>query len=195
MQILLATRNRGKVAELAQQLSQQGIIVFTLADFPECPEIVEDRDTLRGNAEKKAREVFAFTGIPTFSDDTGLEVDALEGRPGVYSARYAGTDGDSTANRAKLLVEMADKAQRSARFRTVICYFDGNNPHFFEGICEGHIESVERGDKGFGYDALFTPAGYNQTFAELSVETKNQISHRGKAVTKFLDFIHQEKTQ
>lgn len=191
MKILLATKNRGKVAELAQQLLANGITVLTLADMPDVPDVVEDQPTLQGNAEKKARENFAHFGIPTFSDDTGLEVAALNGRPGVYSARYAGEDGNSIANRAKLWLELEGQLNRKAQFRTVICFFDGTNPHFFEGICAGEITTTARGEKGFGYDPLFQPEGFTQTFAELDIETKNQISHRGKAVSQFLLFISQ----
>jgi XTP/dITP diphosphohydrolase len=188
MKILLATTNQGKVAELIQQLSANGFEVLTLADMPNVPDVVEDQETLQGNAQKKAKEIYQHFKIPTFSDDTGLEVAALDGKPGVYSARYAGSTGDAVANRKKLLTEMQGKTNREAQFRTVVCFFDGTNTSFFEGICKGIITNAERGEKGFGYDALFQPEGFSETFAELDIEIKNQISHRGKAVAQFLTF-------
>jgi len=143
-------------------------------------DVVEDTDTLEGNAELKARAFFDKAQIPVIADDTGLEIDALDGRPGVYSARFAGEDVTYADNRRKaleLLANIPDK-KRTARFRTVICYFDGKRKEFIEGRCDGKIIFEDRGDAGFGYDQIFMPDGYDRTFAEMSADEKNAISHR-----------------
>lgn len=187
--LVIATRNPGKKVEFEALLAGVPVEVLSLADFPDVPDVVEDRDTLAGNAQKKAATVFAATGVPALADDTGLEVDALKGRPGVHSARYAGEDGNAEANRRRLLAELADVAGRTARFRTVLYYADESGERFFEGVCEGEILDRERGDGGFGYDPLFVPAGYTHTFAEMDRATKNAISHRGRALAAFLQFF------
>jgi len=154
-------------------------------------EVEEDHPTLEGNALKKARYVYEATGLPALSDDTGLEVDALSGRPGVYSARYAGEDATYQDNLEKLLEELAGVApkDRKAQFRTVAALVSGDDTHTFEGVCRGVILSKPRGDKGFGYDPVFQPEGYNQTFAELDPGVKNEISHRGRAIKKLRNFL------
>jgi XTP/dITP diphosphohydrolase len=192
MRILLATNNPHKAEELAAILGglqggPGGLI--TLKDLPfAIPEPVEDGDTLEANAYIKAHEIFAATGIPTIADDTGLEVAALGGAPGVFSARYAGEGATYADNCVKLLGELeraaaADAtADRAARFRTVICYTDGLRTLFAEGIVEGEIIGSPRGDAGFGYDPVFRPDGDERTFAEMSPAEKNAISHRGRAL-------------
>ncbi len=186
MRILLATNNPHKAGELAAILAETGDIeVMTLGDLPAPPgEPVEDGDTLESNAYIKAREIFAATGIPTIADDTGLEVTGLAGAPGVRSARFAGESATYADNCEKLTAELAaiPDANRTARFRTVICYTDGMRTLFAEGSVEGEIVGAPRGEGGFGYDPLFRPYGSDRTFAEMSSEEKNRISHRGLAL-------------
>lgn len=186
MQILLATNNPHKSVELAAILGGiEGIGVLTLSDIPTViPEPIEDGDTLEANAYIKAREIFNATGIPTVADDTGLEVAALGGAPGVFSARYAGEDATYAGNCAKLLGELegVDGAARTARFRTVICYTDSFRTLFAEGSLDGEIVPEPRGEGGFGYDPLFRPEGEQRTFAEMSAAEKNRISHRARAL-------------
>ncbi|MGK7371693.1 MAG: RdgB/HAM1 family non-canonical purine NTP pyrophosphatase, partial [Candidatus Halalkalibacterium sp. M3_1C_030] len=160
-------------------------------DYPNLKEVEEDKLTLEGNAIKKARYVYEETGLPALSDDTGLEVDALDGRPGVFSARYAGEDVVYEDNVQKLLAELAgvDLKDRKAQFRTVAALVSDKGTHTFEGVCRGVILTEKRGEKGFGYDPVFQPEGYKETFAEMESETKNKISHRGKAIQLFLDWL------
>ncbi len=187
--IVLATRNRGKIDEICALLEELPVRVLSLDSFPDAPEIVEDAPTLEGNARKKALAILEHTGRASLADDTGLEVNALGGRPGVLSARYAGPEEDPAANRRKLISELGDHESRQARFRTVLACADHTGVRFFEGICRGSIGFSERGKGGFGYDALFIPDGRTRTFAELSPDTKNQISHRALALRKFVSFI------
>lgn len=186
MRLLLATNNPHKAAELAAIFSDmEGIRAVSLADLPEAPpEPEEDGDTLEANAYIKAFETFTATGIPTVADDTGLEVAALDGAPGVHSARWAGPGATYADNCARLLKELAgrDAANRRARFRTVICYVDGLRTLFAEGSVEGEIVDEPRGDAGFGYDPLFRPLESERTFAEMDAAEKNRISHRARAV-------------
>ena len=190
MRLVLATRNPGKVAELRARLAGLGVDLVSAADVDGAPEVDEDRDTLRGNAEKKARALHAHTRRPALADDTGLEVDALGGAPGVHSARFAGPDADDAANRAHLLRRMKDADHRTARFRTVLAFTDGADTHFFDGVCEGTLTHDERGDGGFGYDSLFVPAdGDGRTFAQMSAAEKNALSHRGRALDAFTDWL------
>jgi len=187
--IFLASGNAHKIEELEQVLEPLGIDLKSTLDHSDPEEVVEDQPDLQGNALKKAQYWFEKTGLPSISDDTGLEVEALNGAPGVYSARFAGDNPTYDDNVNKLLSELKDKTNRSAQFRTVIAFVDGSDHYFFEGICRGRIINQKRGDKGFGYDPVFIPEGYEETFAELSSEEKNKISHRGKAVQKFIDFL------
>lgn len=187
--IFLASGNPHKIEELKQMIEPLGIELKSTLDFPDAHEVVEDQPDLEGNALKKARYWFNETGIPSLADDTGLEVDALNGAPGVYSARYAGENVTYDDNVEKLLREMDEESDRKARFRTVIAFLDGSDEHLFEGICEGEITTQRKGEKGFGYDPVFQPLGYDQTFAELSSEEKNKISHRGLAFQKFLAYL------
>ncbi len=187
--LVIASRNKHKIGEMQQLLSPLGIEVLSTADFPELEEVVEDRPTLKGNALKKARYVAKETGLPALSDDTGLEVEALNGKPGVYSARFAGPDATYEDNVFKLLNELEGVDNRNARFRTIVALVDGDEEFTFEGICNGEITEDQRGTEGFGYDPIFRPDGYDQTFAELDGSTKNMISHRGKAVENFVKFL------
>jgi XTP/dITP diphosphohydrolase len=187
--LVIASRNKHKIGEMQQLLSPLGIEVLSTADFPELNEVVEDRPTLKGNALKKARYVVKETCLPALSDDTGLEVEALNGKPGVYSARFAGPDATYEDNVLKLLNELEGVDNRNARFRTIVALVDGDEEFTFEGICNGEIIEDQRGTEGFGYDPIFRPDGYDQTFAELDGSTKNMISHRGKAVENFVKFL------
>jgi len=187
--IFLASGNPHKIEELKQMIQPLGIELKSTLDFPDAHEVEEDQPDLKGNALKKARYWFNETGIPSLADDTGLEVDVLNGAPGVYSARYAGENVTYDENVEKLLQEMEGESNRKARFRTVIAFLDGSYEHLFEGVCEGEITTQRKGEKGFGYDPVFQPAEYDQTFAELSAEEKNKISHRGLAFQKFLTYL------
>lgn len=189
--LILASRNKHKIAELKETLAGLSIELVSALDFPQLKEVEEDKPTLEGNAIKKARYVFQETGIPALSDDTGLEVDALDGRPGVYSARYAGESAGYQDNVDKLLAELAGvkSKDRKAQFRTIVALVTKDNTHTFEGICRGKILSEQRGEKGFGYDPVFQPEGYEKTFAELSEDEKNRISHRGRAIQKFYEWL------
>ena len=187
MRLALATRNPGKVAELAARLADLDVEPVSAADLG-APDVDEDADTLAGNAEKKARSLFAHAGLPALADDTGLEVDALGGAPGVRSARFAGADADDEANRRKLLADLAGAPSRTARFRTVLAYVDGGGLRTFDGVCEGVIATEEAGTAGFGYDSVFRPVdGDGRTFAQMTSEEKNRISHRGRALDAFRD--------
>ena len=193
--LLLATRNPGKVRELRALLADLPVTLRTPADLDVPPAVEEDRPTLEGNARKKARTLHAHTGLPTLADDTGLEVDALDGRPGVHSARYAGPDADDAANRAQLLRALDGASDRRAQFRTVVAWMDEDGTErTFEGVCRGRIIEEERGAGGFGYDALFVPDGHTQTFAELSAAEKNRISHRARALQRFVAFLRDRLT-
>ena len=184
-QLLIATTNPGKLAEFKELLRDRVGEILSSSQV-NAPEVDEDQPTLQGNALKKARTLYEFTGIPALADDTGLEVDALDGRPGVWSARYGGPDGDAEMNMAKLLHELAGRTDRSAQFRTAVVYYDGQGARLYEGVCRGTILEARRGSSGFGYDPLFLPDGESGTFAELASEAKNRISHRGRALRAFL---------
>lgn len=193
--IILASRNEHKIEELKQTLEPLGIKLRSALDFPNLKEVEEDKLTLEGNALKKARYVYEETGLSALADDTGLEVDALDGRPGVFSARYAGEGSTYQNNVDKLLDELAGVAlkDRGAQFRTVVALVSDQGTHTFEGICRGLILTGEHGDKGFGYDPVFQPKGFEETFAEMDSEIKNKISHRGKAVQKLLEWLKSKK--
>lgn len=187
--LVFATHNTHKLREVRAMLPD-GLKLVGLTDLGRTDPLPETSDTLEGNALQKARYVKEHYGYDCFADDTGLEVDALHGAPGVYSARYAGEDCDSAANVRKLLAALDGVADRRARFRTVIAFVtDGGQEHLFEGEVGGHIATEEHGAGGFGYDPIFTPDGYDRTFAQLSAEEKNTISHRGRAVRRFVDFL------
>ena len=191
MKIVFATNNVHKLEEVAAMLPE-GYELLSLKDIGCDVDIPETADTLQGNALQKACYVKEHYGLDCFADDTGLEVEALNGEPGVYSARYAGPGHDSKANMAKLLLKMQEKTNRRAQFRTVIALLLGNETYFFEGIIKGTLLEKPRGTAGFGYDPIFVPEGYNETFAEMGDE-KNEISHRAKAVKKLVQFFLNEK--
>ena len=189
MPLVLATRNAGKVAEMRALLAGLPVRLRSAAEWPDAPDVEEDAPDLEGNARKKAVALRAHTGLPALADDTGLEVRALGGRPGVRSARFAGPHADDAANRARLLEELDGHADRAAQFRTVIALAEGDKTRYFEGVCRGRIIEEERGTGGFGYDALFVPEGETRTFAELSPEEKNAISHRGRALREAAAYL------
>ncbi len=185
---LLCTGNPGKAAEL-RALLPTGLELITLAEAGLPSDLPETGDTLEANALQKARFAHERTGLPCIADDTGLEVDALDGAPGVLSARYAGAAKDPAANMAKLLDELHGAQDRTARFRTVIALVASSGEHTFEGEVRGTITEAPRGKGGFGYDPVFLPEMSDLTFAELDARRKNAISHRGKAVWKLVRFL------
>ena len=192
MEIIFATGNPNKVLEVNQILGDTGITIKGLKDIGCTEDIPETQPTIQGNAIQKADYVTKNYQVNCFSEDTGLEVDALRGEPGVNTARYAGNAKDPEANMSKILKNLGDTTNRTARFRTVIALNLGDKQHLFEGICEGDIAFQKTGEGGFGYDPIFLPKGYNgQSFAELTKEEKNKISHRGIAVRKLMDFLAQ----
>ncbi len=195
MKIVLATRNPGKVAELRALLADLPVELVSAAEIAGAPEVEEDAPTLEGNARKKAEALHHHTGLPALADDTGLEVDALGGAPGVHSARFAGDEADSEVNCKRLLRELAQAEDRRARFRTVLAFAEGDDVRFFEGVCPGAITAVERGEGGFGYDSVFVPCGETQTFAEMPAVAKNWISHRGRALKEFAAYLHDRLSQ
>lgn len=188
--LVIATNNAHKLEEIRAILGDR-IEILSLADIDFHEDIPETANTLEGNALQKAHYIYDRYGLDVFADDTGLEVTALGMGPGVHTARYAYPDRhDPKANTLKLLRELQDKADRSARFRTVIALIEKGEEHLFEGIVEGHIATEERGSQGFGYDPVFSPLEYpHQTFAELGVEVKNVISHRARAVKKLAEYL------
>lgn len=194
LSIVLATRNPGKVAEIRDLLSDLGERVRLVAadDLDAPPGVEEDAPTLEGNARKKAMAFYRHTGRPALADDTGLEVEALGGAPGVHTARFAGPDATPADNNTKLLSALIDKDSRRARFRTVVAFVDERGDvHTFEGVCEGRIASAPRGQEGFGYDPLFVPEGETRTFAEMAPAEKNAVSHRKQALEQFVAFLRE----
>ena len=189
MDLIFATNNAHKLSEAGAVLGP-GFRLVTPRDCGIAEEIPETQETLEGNARQKARYLYDRTGRDCFADDTGLEVEALGGAPGVRSARYA-TDGhDFEANNRLLLQNLAGQQNRRARFRTVICLILNGEEHLFEGVVEGRIIDAERGAEGFGYDPLFVPDGSDKTFAEMDAAAKNALSHRGRAVRKLAAYLH-----
>lgn len=191
MKLVFATNNQHKLDEVRKISAQHNIEIVSLAEIDCHDDIPETADTLDGNALQKAQYIREKFGLDCFADDTGLEVEALNNAPGVYSARYAGPGHDSEANMKKLLNEMEGKENRKARFRTVIALLLGGETHLFEGIVEGSITTEKRGGNGFGYDPVFVPEGYDKTFAELGNDVKNKISHRARAVEQLEAFLAQ----
>ncbi len=188
MQLVFATNNHNKLKEV-QSLVPKHIKLLSLADILCTEDIPETQPTIEGNAVQKAEYVKANYGYDCFADDTGLEVEALNGEPGVYSARYAGQQRNAEDNMNKLLSELENKHLRKAQFKTVIALHLNGELETFTGICKGEITTKKQGDKGFGYDPIFKPNGYDQTFAEMDLELKNKIGHRGKAVTQLIQFL------
>ncbi len=191
--LVFATNNAHKLEEISAMLNDK-VELLSLKDIHCHVDIPETADTLEGNALLKAQYICEHYNMDCFADDTGLEVEALNGAPGVYSARYAGEEGhDSEANMKRLLEELKNEENRKARFRTIIALILNGEVYKFEGIVKGHILREKKGMTGFGYDPLFVPEGYIESFAELGEEIKNQISHRAQAVQKLVKFL-QEKT-
>lgn len=191
MKIVFATNNMNKLAEVREMLGSS-VEVLSLADIGCSVDIPETGQTLEENALIKARYVFDTYHLPCFADDTGLEIEALNGAPGVYSARYGGGKGhNSEANIQRVMREMRGKLNRHARFRTVIALIeeDSAEPKLFEGIVNGAITTKRSGDEGFGYDPIFRPDGYNNTFAKMGNEQKNKISHRARAIAQLVEYL------
>ncbi|MTI22041.1 non-canonical purine NTP diphosphatase [Fulvivirga sp. RKSG066] len=188
MEICFATNNDNKLQEIRELLPDFHIL--SLKDIGHSGDLPEDQNTLEGNSHQKAEYVFKNYNVDCFSDDTGLEVFALDGEPGVYSARYAGVHHDSEANMRLLLDKMADIGDRSAQFRTVITLILDGKVKQFEGVVKGTILKSKAGEKGFGYDPIFQPKGFDSSFAEMSSEEKNKISHRGEAVKKLVQYLN-----
>jgi len=188
MELVFATNNMHKLAELQAILGER-IKLLSLNDIGCFDEIPEEQETLEGNAGQKAFYVFNKFGYNCFADDTGLEIDALNGEPGVYSARYAGDEKSAEANMDKVLAGLFKIKNRNARFRTVISLVIDGNEKQFEGVVDGEILTEKRGKSGFGYDPIFQPAGFLQTFAEMNLTDKNKISHRGRAVEKLILYL------
>ncbi len=195
MKILLATHNRNKIKEIKEALKGSGNEILSLDDFPDLPEVIEDGDTLEHNSLKKAREIFEHTGITTLADDTGLEVEFLNGEPGVFAARWAGEGCSYKDNCDKMLREMkgVPHEKRIASFRCVITLYGNGILKTSQGILSGYIIDESRGTDGFGYDPVFVPEGYGITLAEMTLEEKNRISHRGLAVKKMAEIIREIK--
>lgn len=188
MQIVFASSNKNKIFEI-QSILPETIQILSLEDIGCLEEIPETSTTIEGNAILKANYVTSKYGYDCFADDTGLEVAVLNGAPGVFSARYAGEQRNSDDNMNKLLHALSDKSNRKAQFKTVIALNINGKQELFTGIAEGEITLEKTGTKGFGYDPIFQPIGYEETFAELSLEVKNEISHRGKATQKLINFL------
>ena len=189
MKLVFATNNPNKLKEV-QEMLPETIELLSLRDINCFDEIDETETSLEGNAKLKADYITTNFGFNCFADDTGLEVESLEGKPGVYSARFAGEPANSERNMQKLLLDLEHKKNRKAQFRTAISLNINNKKFLFQGICKGEILEKKWGEKGFGYDPIFKPEGYDQSFAEMTSEEKNTISHRGIAVQKLVAFLN-----
>jgi XTP/dITP diphosphohydrolase len=189
MNLVFATNNQHKFIEIRKILNAD-ITLLSLNDIHCVDELPETQHTLEGNAQQKASYVYDNFGYNCFADDTGLEIEALNGRPGVYSARYAGQSKDPAENMDKVIRELRNISNRRARFRTVIAVIINEKNHLFEGIVNGQILSEKRGTQGFGYDPIFLPDGYEVSFAQMNLDEKNKISHRGKAVAELVTYLN-----
>ena len=189
MELVFATNNLNKLKEV-QALIPSTIKLLSLKDIGCIEDIPETQNTIEGNAIQKAEYIKTNFGYNCFADDTGLEVKALNGAPGVYSARYAGLQRNANDNMNKVLEELTNSQNRTAQFKTVIALHVNNKIETFTGICKGEITKTKHGEKGFGYDPIFKPNNFNDTFAQMDLSTKNTIGHRGKAVTKLVDFLN-----
>lgn len=188
LDLIFATGNQNKLLEI-NKIIPNNVKIISLKDLKFSDDIPENENTIEGNAIYKAKYIYNKFNTNVFSDDTGLEVEALNGEPGVYSARYAGEACDSNDNINKLLKKLKKKKNRNARFKTIIALIIKNKIHTFEGIINGEILKNQIGENGFGYDSIFRPAGYSKSFAELSINEKNIISHRSLAIKKLINFI------
>ena len=195
LNILIATKNEGKIREFKNILSRHEVNILSLLDLESSPEIIEDGITFEENAVKKSKTVFEYTGQAAIADDSGLEIDFLEGEPGVNSARFAGYSTPYNIKNEKILSMMKDvpEGKRTARFKCVIAYSEDNAVNTFEGVCEGKIACEQKGTNGFGYDPIFIPEGYDKTFGVLGEEVKNRISHRAKALNRFYKWFANKK--
>lgn len=193
MKLVFATNNLNKLSEV-QKMLPNSIELLSLKDINCFDEIDETETTLEGNAKLKVNYITQKFGYNCFADDTGLEVESLDGKPGVYSARFAGEPVNSENNMQKLLSELKNKENRKAQFRTAICLNIDDKQYLFEGICKGEILTKKEGKKGFGYDPIFKPQGYDISFAEMSSTAKNKISHRGIAIKKLVEFLKYYKS-
>ncbi len=193
MKLVFATNNLNKLLEV-QKMLPNSIELLTLKDIKCFEEIDETETTLEGNAKLKADYVTKNFGYNCFADDTGLEVESLNNAPGVYSARYAGKENNADKNMQKLLTELKNNSNRKAQFRTAIALNLNNEKILFEGICKGEITTEKQGEEGFGYDPIFKPNGFKNSFAEMTSEEKNSISHRGNAIKKLVTFLSEYKT-
>ena len=191
MKLVFASQNAHKAAEI-QTVIPSEISICTLTELGITEDIPETAATLEGNALMKMEYLVARLNLPCFADDTGLEIDALQGEPGVYSARYAGEQPNSVDNMQLVLEKLTGEPNRKARFRTVIALWWEGNSHLFEGIVEGTITNLPVGNQGFGYDPIFQPAGSTKTFAEMTMEEKNQWSHRARAVQQLVEFLRKQ---
>ena len=189
MKLVFATNNANKLKEV-QSLIPQHIKLLSLKDIGCFEDIPETQDTIEGNAIQKVEYVKTNYGYDCFADDTGLEVAALNNEPGVYSARYAGEQRDANDNMDLLLTNLKDKSNRKAQFKTVIALHLNGKLETFTGVCEGEITQEKKGNKGFGYDPIFKPTGYTETFAEIDLKLKNEIGHRGRAVTILVNYLN-----
>jgi len=189
LKLVFATNNKNKLKEVQAMLTNFQIV--SLADINCFDDIPETADTLEGNAIIKANYITEKYGLNCFADDTGLEVEALNNQPGVYSARYAGIENDSEKNIQKLLKELGNNTNRKAQFKTAITLNINGKQYIFDGICKGTILKEKHGEKGFGYDSIFMPSGFKKSFAEMNINEKGTISHRGKAVKKLVTFLNE----
>ena len=189
-ELVIASNNQGKIREITPMI--ENIRLLSLKDVGFNKDIPEPYQTFEDNARTKAETIYTYCGKNVFADDSGICVNALGGAPGVYSARYAGEPGDDERNLQKLLEELGGKDDRSAYYKAVICLIWNGQTHFFEGICSGRIIDRKRGNGGFGYDPIFMPDGYDMTFAELTLDVKNAISHRGESVRQMAAFLKEQ---
>jgi XTP/dITP diphosphohydrolase len=189
MQIVFATNNKNKLAEIQHLLTNKNIKILNLKDIGFEGDLPEEGRTIEANASQKANHIFDKYGYSCFADDSGLEIEALGGRPGVYSARYAGSARNDFDNMRKVLAEMKGQTNRRARFRTVIAFINNGVERHFEGVVYGNITEQPKGSGGFGYDPVFQPEGHELTFAEMTMQEKNSISHRAKAVNQLVEFL------
>ena len=193
MKLVFATNNKHKIEEV-QQLIGRNFKILSLDDIGCNDELPETGNTLDDNAEQKAKYIFEKYNLDCFADDTGLEIEALNCEPGVCSARYAGKEKDAEKNIEKVLVKLKNSINRNASFKTVICLVISDKKYLFNGIVKGHISKERKGKRGFGYDPIFIPEGFNKSFAEMSLEEKNKISHRSIAIKKFIKFLNELKS-
>jgi XTP/dITP diphosphohydrolase len=190
VKLVLASNNKGKLAELQRWLPA-GISALRLADIGFSQVIDEPFDSFRENACIKAKTVFDFCGLPTLSDDSGICADALGGRPGVHSARFAGDGASDQQNNQKLLASLCDTRDRDAHYTAVLCFINAEGARYFEGRCDGQIGPAPVGEQGFGYDPIFIPQGFSESFAQLAPELKGRISHRARALQQFVAFLNE----